>query len=148
VLFVADSKLATRMQINWCAVYLEIAMPLTPMETILVVDDDTMVRTYVTAVLANYGYQVYAAGSGRHGFVCFMEHADDIDLVFTDIVMPEMSGPEMVKRIQTYRPKVKVLFMTGYHPLQLVSDHPGCAVLQKPFTKDLMLSSIQHCLRT
>lgn len=122
-------------------------MPLTPIQTILVVDDDAMVRNYVTAVLANTGYQVYTAGSGERGFVCFMEHADDIDLVFSDIVMPEMNGPEMVKRILSYRPEVKVLFMTGYHALGLMENHPGCGVLQKPFTKDLMLSSIQRCLR-
>jgi DNA-binding NtrC family response regulator len=122
-------------------------MPLTPMKTILVVDDDTMVRRYVAAVLTNSGYEVYAAPSGERGFVCFMEHADKIDLVFTDIVMAEMSGPEMVRRIQQYRPQVRVLFMTGYQPLEAAGPHPpSCGVLQKPFTKDAMLASIQDCL--
>jgi two-component system, cell cycle sensor histidine kinase and response regulator CckA len=122
-------------------------MPLTPTETILVVDDDAMVRKYVAVVLANSGYKVYAEHSGERGFVCFMEHADDIDLVFTDIVMPEMNGPEMVRRIQQYRPHVKVLFMTGYHATDGAAAHPPCCgILQKPFTTHAMLASIQDCL--
>ena len=120
-------------------------MPLTPTETILVVDDDAAIRRYVSTALMNSGYQVLTEPSGKSGFACFLEHADDIDLVVTDIVMPEMSGPEMVRRIQQYRPAVKILFMTGYHPSD-VNFPPACGVLRKPFSREAMLSSIQNCL--
>ncbi|MBV8728993.1 MAG: response regulator [Acidobacteriia bacterium] len=123
-------------------------MPLTPTEkTILVVDDDALVRQYVIKVLAGEGYQVYDAHGGVPGFSCFLEHADEIDLVFTDVVMPELSGPEMVDRILRHRPKVKILFMTGYSSADTAKAHPHCGVLHKPFTKTAMLSCVQECLR-
>jgi two-component system cell cycle sensor histidine kinase/response regulator CckA len=123
-------------------------MPLTPMETILVVDDDSMVRRYVTSALMGAGYQVYDALGGNRGFACFMEHAEEIDLVFTDVMMPEVSGPEMVERILRYRPEVKILFMTGYHALEDPSAWSAtCGVLWKPFTREAMLSSVEGCLR-
>jgi two-component system cell cycle sensor histidine kinase/response regulator CckA len=122
-------------------------MPLTSTKTILVVDDDPLVRKYVAVVLASTGYQVYEEHSGECGFACFMKNADEIDLVFTDVVMPEMSGPEMVRRIQRYRPQIKVLFMTGYHASEITASHPpNCGVLQKPFTTHTMLACIQDCL--
>ena len=124
-------------------------MPLTPMEAILVVDDDPMVRQYVVTVLMGVGYQVYAARGGERGLACFLEHADEIDLVFTDVVMPEVTGPEMVKRILRYRPEVKILFMSGYHaPQETPTWSRRCGVLWKPFTRDAMLSSVRGCLAT
>jgi CheY-like chemotaxis protein len=121
-------------------------MPLTPTKTILVVDDDPLVRKYVAVVLAGTGYQVYEEHSGARGFACFMKNADEIDLVFTDILMPEMSGPEMVRRIRQYRPHIRVLFMTGFSQMEIAAHPPHCGVLHKPFTKHAMLASIQDCL--
>ena len=101
---------------------------------ILVVDDDPMVCKVVVTILQKYGYSVFDAPSGQHGLKCVVEHPE-IELVLSDIVMPELSGLEMVNRILEMRPAMKVIFMTGYG-----GDNPPThqvkrfGVLEKPFT--------------
>jgi CheY-like chemotaxis protein len=72
-----------------------------------------MVCKVVVTILQKYGYSVFDAPSGQHGLKCVVEHPE-IELVLSDIVMPELSGLEMVNRILEMRPAMKVIFMTGY----------------------------------
>ncbi len=82
---------------------------------ILVVDDEPMVRRFVVTTLQSRGFAVFEASSGREGLKYFSEH-DPVDLVLTDVLMPIMTGPEMVQRILKIDPTVKVLFKTGADP--------------------------------
>ena len=117
-------------------------------QTILVVDDDSIVRKTATVVLERGGFRVHGSRSGARGYECFMEHPDEIGLVLTDVVMPLMSGPEMVEMILRQRPNVKVLFMTGYSAIAVLPDlySKRYGVLGKPFTPAALLHAVRNCL--
>src|SRR6267154_87028 len=83
-------------------------------ETILVVDDDEQVRHLAANILQKHGYSVIEAGSGSDGLERFSKHHNEVDLVLSDVMMPEMSGTEMVQRILTIKPAMRVLMMSGY----------------------------------
>jgi len=116
---------------------------------ILVVDDDALVRRFVVASLQSRGFAVLEAGSGQEGLKYFFEK-NDIQLVVSDILMPVMSGPEMVQRILKLEPSVKVMFMTGTDPDKrlLGLSARKYLLLHKPFTIDTLLKSVQQCLTT
>src|ERR1700738_3616506 len=113
---------------------------------ILIVDDDAMVRKIVITILQKHGYNVCDAPSGQHGLTCLMEHPE-IELVLSDIVMPDLSGPEMIDRILKMRPAMKAIFMTGYAP-DLLATHQvkSLDVLEKPFTIPGLLGAVRSCL--
>jgi two-component system, cell cycle sensor histidine kinase and response regulator CckA len=117
-------------------------------ETIMVVDDEILVRRLVTLVLENQGYVVLGARCGEHGVECFEKHPDEIELVLTDVVMPNMSGPEMVNRIRRQKASVKVLFMTGYGaPSGLPNPRQHrFGVILKPFTMETLTRAVRQCL--
>jgi two-component system, cell cycle sensor histidine kinase and response regulator CckA len=75
-------------------------------------------------------------------------HTDDIHLMITDVVMPHMSGREIAERLITTRPKMKVLFMSGYtdHALMHRELAPGASFLQKPFTPEIFARKVRHVL--
>lgn len=105
-------------------------------ETILVVEDDTGVRILTQRILEKMGYTVIVAADGAEALSAVGD-LPPIHLVVTDIVMPGMSGPEMVDRLQQIRPRLKVLYLSGYTDAtatQLNLIRPGFNFLQKPFT--------------
>ena len=115
--------------------------------TILVVDDEPMVRRFVVATLESRQYTVIEASSGQEGLKSLSQHYN-VDLVLTDILMPVMTGPEMIHMILKIDPSVRVMFMTGNVPdaqalESLDKNHP---VLHKPFTIDALLNNVQECL--
>ncbi len=113
---------------------------------ILIVDDDPMVRKIVITILQKYGYDVFDAPSGQQGLKCVTEHPE-IDLVLSDIVMPELSGPEMVDKILDKRPGMRVIFMTGYGADNLLPNQvKKFGVLEKPFTIPGLLGAIRNGL--
>jgi len=114
---------------------------------ILVVDDEPMVRRFVVATLQSRGFGVLEASSGQEGLKYFSEH-DGVDLVLTDILMPVMSGPEMIQHIVKIDPCVKIMFMTRTDPdKRLMNFHDKhYLLLHKPFTLDKLLKSVQDCL--
>jgi CheY-like chemotaxis protein len=108
--------------------------------TILVVEDEDAVRALVQEILADGGYRILEARNGAEGLEIARQHDGPIHLVVTDVMMPELSGPELVRRLRRERPGVPVLYISGYvgnHAL--CDDAPGGAVfLRKPFnTVDL-----------
>lgn len=117
-------------------------------QTVLVVDDDQLVRRLATSSLQRSGFLVYGSQSGERGYSCFTEHPDEIDLVLTDIAMPLMSGPQMVDQILRLRPEIKVLFMTGYDANHILPEHQArrFRVLAKPFTSNTLVSAVRKCL--
>jgi len=115
--------------------------------TILVVDDETIVRRFVVATLESRGFTVLEASSGQEGLKHFSEQKD-IQLVLSDILMPVMTGPEMVQRIVKINPSVKVIFMTGTDPDKRLLDLAATTyrLLHKPFPLEILISSVQECL--
>ncbi|HTS31239.1 MAG TPA: response regulator [Bryobacteraceae bacterium] len=119
-------------------------MSTTESNTILVVDDDPAVRRLTAAILESSGYNVIEAECGRQGLERFAEHHQTVELVLSDVVMPRMSGIEMIGRILALDPSMPVLLMTGWSG----GDKPPDAVpvLAKPFTPSRLLQAITSCL--
>jgi two-component system, cell cycle sensor histidine kinase and response regulator CckA len=118
-------------------------------ETVLLVEDDFAVRDLTSEVLVERGYQVLTATNGREALATSNAHQGEIDLVLSDVVMPVMSGPEFVRLLRWTRPKVRVIFTSGY-PDQMAYDKnvfaPTPHFLQKPFAPDRLLAVVRQVL--
>jgi PAS domain S-box-containing protein len=88
--------------------------PLGGQETILVVEDDPMVRHMVDSVLKAYGYRVLLAGNGEEAIECFEKNGHTVDLALLDVIMPGMNGRQVCELFRQRSPQLKVLFLTGY----------------------------------
>lgn len=117
-------------------------------ETILVVEDEEVVRQLICAVLGEAGYEILCAGSAKEGLRLGRDHQKPIDLLVTDIVMPDMHGPTLAREIRPLQPDMKVLFVSGYSDSD-IEDHvidPGLVVLQKPFTQESLAGKVREIL--
>jgi PAS domain S-box-containing protein len=118
-------------------------------ETILLVEDEESVRQLVRDTLASKGYQVIEAENGEDGVAAASAHKNKIDLVITDVIMPEMGGRELVKRLSETRPETKVLYLSGYTEDAIGTDgaiESGTAFLQKPFTLQNLSRKVREVL--
>ena len=108
-------------------------------ETILVVEDEEIVRDLICAALRHSGYDVLCAASPGEALEMARQHPSPIDLLLTDIVMPGMSGPALARTLAALRPDMKILYVSGYSEND-ISSHgvlaSGLTVLQKPFTQE------------
>ncbi len=118
-------------------------------ETILLVEDEEMVRDLVRIVLQNAGYIVLEAPHGKAALSLSAQHQGPIDLLITDVVMPRMSGRELAEQLKALRPPMKVLFMSGYTD-DAVVQHGLLAAdvefLPKPFSPSLLASKVREVL--
>jgi two-component system cell cycle sensor histidine kinase/response regulator CckA len=117
-------------------------------ETILVVDDEPVVRKLITEMLALYGYKVLVAQDGRDALRVADTHADPIHLLLTDMVMPEMNGDELAEHLSQMRPQMRIVMMSGYsdeRQLQRVVE-TGIRFLQKPFSPVSLTKAIRETL--
>jgi PAS domain S-box-containing protein len=118
-------------------------------ETILVVEDQVEVRTLAMAGLAVFGYSVHGAGTGKEALAFCHEFTGDIDLVVTDVVMPDMNGREVARQITLLRPKARILFVSGY-TADVIAHRgvldTGVEYLPKPFTPDSLARKIREVL--
>jgi len=119
-------------------------------ETVLLVEDEDAVRALAREVLRRHGYVVLEARHGVDALRIAERHGDAIHLMITDIVMPHMSGRDLAERLSSVRPKMKVLFMSGYtdHALMHRELTPGSAFLQKPFTPEGFARKVRSVLDT
>ena len=117
-------------------------------ECILVVEDEDHVRVLTAAVLRKSGYRVLEAASARAALDVFQNHSSEINLLFTDIMMPGgLLGDELAARLQAVKPSLPVLFTSGYTPEVTKTDFRGNGnFLSKPFTPAQMLTTIRQCL--
>ena len=118
-------------------------------ETVLVVEDQDDVAAVVRGALQICGYRVLEARHGAGALQLWQEHGGSIDLIITDVVMPIMDGPEFVRTARSSRPKVKVLYMSGYaeqgfSALDLLSPHDG--FLPKPFVPSALARKVREVL--
>ncbi|MCK1650502.1 response regulator [Bradyrhizobium sp. 149] len=117
-------------------------------ETILVVEDDGMVRTYVENELKTLGYRVITAASGPAA-LDLLRQSGDIDLLFTDVVMPGgMFGPELARQATQLRPGLKVLFTSGYsqNPVKTPDGVGDAHILTKPFRRRDLAAMLRSAL--
>jgi two-component system cell cycle sensor histidine kinase/response regulator CckA len=118
-------------------------------ETILLVDDEPTLRMMVTRALKQFGYSVLEAGSGKQALAVFEESRTRIDLLLTDMVMPDgMSGKDLAAQLEAKSPNLRVLFTSGYSA-ELVSrglDSQKDHFLQKPYSMRHLATAIRECL--
>jgi two-component system, cell cycle sensor histidine kinase and response regulator CckA len=118
-------------------------------ETILLVEDETVVRHLVAEILENSGYTVMQAGDGPSALELLRRHSGTLDLLVTDVVMPGMSGPEVAQAVTSMRPGTHVLYTSGYTDSQ-IGHHgvleAGIAFLQKPFSADDLTRKVRSLL--
>lgn len=116
---------------------------------ILVVEDDNLVRRMTVALLKSIGYKVHEAASARDALQYCEEGDNAVDLLITDVVMPELSGAELRDRIQAVRPGLRVLFISGYAS-DVVAHHgikdEGANFIRKPFTMNELAKAVQNIL--
>jgi two-component system, cell cycle sensor histidine kinase and response regulator CckA len=121
-------------------------MPPTQGPTILLVDDEQLVREVAQRSLQLKGYPVITAASGAEGLERFQAFDREIAIVIADIKMPGLTGPEMVEEIRRTAPKVNVLFISGDHEELPDWARETCGVLHKPFTPAKLVSAVEECL--
>ncbi|GAB5447333.1 MAG: hypothetical protein Gyms2KO_22060 [Gymnodinialimonas sp.] len=124
------------------------AVDLTGNATLLLVEDEEAIRAFAARALSAKGYRVLAAGSGMEAAEIFAEEGDGIDLLLTDVIMPELDGPTLVKQIRGERPDIKVIFMSGYADGASVDDLGGAQFLPKPFTLKALAEAVKKELTT
>lgn len=118
-------------------------------ETILLVEDEDMVRKLIHSILQMCGYNVLVARNGGEAILICEQHKDPIQLMLTDIVMPIIDGPNLAKRLEGLRPDMKVLYMSGYTDNVVIlqgilgSDLP---FLQKPITPESLTNKVREVL--
>jgi signal transduction histidine kinase/ActR/RegA family two-component response regulator len=118
-------------------------------ETILVLEDEARVRKLVCEVLAGRGYRVLEAVRGEEAIRMAAEHPGGIELLLTDVVMPEMSGPQVLEQMRAGHPHMKVLFMSGYTDEAMVHHgipDSGAPFLQKPFLPEALARKVREVL--
>jgi PAS domain S-box-containing protein len=118
-------------------------------ETILLVEDDTVVRNLAARILKRSGHKVLTARSGWEALEVCSRHEGPIHLLLSDVVMPQISGPELAKMVTAVRKDIKVLFMSGYTD-DAIGHHgalqPGVNLLSKPFSPEDLVKNVRRVL--
>jgi two-component system, cell cycle sensor histidine kinase and response regulator CckA len=117
--------------------------------TVLLVEDEDAIRELVRELLEQWGFAVLQAAHGGEALDVAAAHVGPIDLVLTDVVMPQMGGPEMVARLEASRPGLRVLFMSGYTNDRVLRQgvrEGSTPFLQKPFTSDALRKKIGEAM--
>ncbi len=121
-------------------------------ETILVVEDEDVVKKMTCDALRYFSYTVIEAGNGREAIEAIEEHgSENIDLLITDVIMPEMSGKELTERLFNKGTELKVLYISGYTDDVVVHHSPleeGASFLQKPFSPRTLAHKVREILKT
>jgi CheY-like chemotaxis protein len=118
--------------------------------TILLVEDEDQVRRLARAFLERRGYRVVEAASGPEALNTLREYAGRIDLLLTDMVMPQMNGAALAERVKAMRPEVRILFMSGYTEGGVESQgllSGESQFLQKPFAANTLERKVREALR-
>jgi PAS domain S-box-containing protein len=118
--------------------------------TILLVEDEDALREVTRRILAGTGYRVITAANGDEALAAAEEQAEPIDLLLTDVVMPQMHGPHLAERIQRVRPSIRVMFMSGFaQPILESGGHldTGVTLIEKPFSGPTLLAKVSQVLK-
>jgi two-component system, cell cycle sensor histidine kinase and response regulator CckA len=118
-------------------------------ETVLLVEDETLVRQLTHEILRRNGYRVLEAADGVEALAVVRDHAGHIDLMLTDVVMPRMSGHELVELARPVRPDMRILYVSGYSEEAIARQGQltdGIELLAKPFTPGVLTAKIRELL--
>jgi CheY-like chemotaxis protein len=118
-------------------------------ETVLVVEDEEQLLRAVSGMLRRSGYEVLGANSPAEALLLSEQHAGDVDLLLSDVVMPLLNGQQLADRLRCTRPGMKVAFMSGYTANVLDRQEllaPGFVLIQKPFSASTLLHKIREAL--
>jgi CheY-like chemotaxis protein len=115
-----------------------------------VAEDEAVLRELARIILKRCGYHVLSASSAAKALSVWEQHAGEIDLLVTDLLMPEgMSGPKLAERLQAQKPVLKVLYTSGSSLDELDSHwvrQTATHFLQKPYTPSQLAEAVRHCL--
>jgi two-component system, cell cycle sensor histidine kinase and response regulator CckA len=117
-------------------------------EVVLVVEDEEAVRTMLRRLLESEGYQVLEAAEGQQALTV-VERASRVDLVITDVAMPALNGRQLADRLKVLRPRLPVLFMSGYTDDEMVRRgliEPHYPFLSKPFTPEILAGKVRQMI--
>ena len=123
---------------------------LTGRGTVLLVEDEDAVRSFAARALGQRGYHVLEATTGAEALDVFSSHNGDVDLVVSDVVMPEMDGPTLMKHLRSERPDLKIIFISGYAEdafRRNLSDNEDFMFLQKPFDLKELAAAVKAALQ-
>jgi CheY-like chemotaxis protein len=118
-------------------------------ETILVVEDEKAVRELTVRILGKLGYRVLVASGGEEAIAISQSYADEISLLLTDVVMPNMSGRQVADKLLGTRPGLKILYLSGYTDTTVVHHgvlETGLDFLPKPFSREVLARKIRDVL--
>jgi CheY-like chemotaxis protein len=117
--------------------------------TVLVIDDEEIVRRTARATLERFGYDVVVAEDGRQGLDTFRRLADRVDLVLLDMTMPVMSGEETFRELRIIEPDIKVILSSGYNEVEAIRHFTGkglAGFIQKPYTSAHLAEAVRSVL--
>jgi two-component system cell cycle sensor histidine kinase/response regulator CckA len=123
---------------------------LTGQGTVLLVEDEDAVRSFAARALGQRGYRVLEATTGSEALEVFASQNGDVDLVVSDVVMPEMDGPTLLKHLRSERPDVKIIFISGYAEdafKRSLSEKDDFMFLQKPFDLKELAAAVKAALQ-
>jgi two-component system cell cycle sensor histidine kinase/response regulator CckA len=118
-------------------------------ETILLVEDEEPLRRLCTEFLGQLGYNMLSAANGKEALAVVQSYPDKIDLLITDVLMPELPGPELAQALVAMRPGLKVIFISGYSDGSLAHHgvlKPGTVLVHKPFTIRALTAKLREVL--
>ncbi len=119
------------------------------METILIVDDEPEIRALARDILEANGYTALEAGDGEDALIVAEHYAGPIHMVLTDVVMPNLSGPDMAEKVKSLRHDAKVVFMSGYTS-DVIGQYgvlrSGAPFVAKPFSPDGLARKLREVL--
>ncbi len=118
-------------------------------ETVLLVEDEEVVREMAKEILQECGYHVLQAKDGQHALELAGQHDGEIHLMLTDVVMPRMSGRELSEQLTPLRPEIRVLYMSGYTDDAIVHHgvlDEGTAFIGKPFSMQALARKVRETL--
>ncbi len=127
----------------------EVSRDLTGSATVLLVEDEDAVRSFAARALSTRGYRVLEAISGVHALDVMNEHGADVDLVVSDVVMPEMDGPTLLKHLRKTNPQIKIIFVSGYAEEAFrnnLSEGETFTFLPKPFSLKKLAAAVKEVL--
>lgn len=116
------------------------------MPCILIIDDEEMIRTILKEILAPEGYEILEAQNGQIGLNLLAQHR--VDLIITDIMMPEKNGFETIKELRQTHPKIKIIALTGYglHNLPIAFDLGASKIFEKPIKSTELKQAVKELL--
>ena len=117
-------------------------VPHTVPKTIMLVEDEPSIRRLLGTTLRRSGYEVLEAANGQEAIASFAAHRDAVSLLITDVRMPQMTGPELIRTLRASKPDLKVLCISGCVatvPAELAAE---VSVLQKPFSRQELIAEV------